>query len=503
MPHALANRLAQRALENIPSDDIISVFVNGGSERLLKSFSRRLGYLHNCDIAIKIAETWLSEGGLIGDVIKLNDLGINLLCNVAPVTPKATLAAIERAANSEDGQHFTSRKNNHFTKYTRLLRSLAYDGELFERCVNLICRFALSEDPEENHNSIRDLLRSLFYIYLSGTHASVGQRLRIIDRLVSSKIEYEQALGLHLLGAALEAWHFSSSYGFDFGARSRDYGYAPKTSDEIHKWYTEFIDLTETVAISNKPIAAKVKALLADQFRGLWIKAGVFDELERVANLLASKGTWNEGWIAVRTTIRFDSKKMEPDLLERLRQLEQLLAPENLIEQARTYAFSTHRHSMGLADITEENESASVQYERVERTTRSIGREVARNETIFELLLPEIISVDGARLYSFGQGLAEGCVDPLSMWQDFRQQLETIDDDKRNYQAVCGFLRKISENDRELCEKILNDALTDDIFGARFPLLQMSVEIDERGVQRIAQSLTEGVAPTWIYRNLA
>lgn len=148
LPHAIANRLAQRALENIPLNDILDVFVKGGSERLLKSFSRRLSYLHECEIARNIADIWLSRGGLLSDVSTLDGLSINLFKNIAPIKPEATLSAIERAA-IEGGQDFVSCANPHYIKFSQLLRSLAYDKELFEQSVDLLCRFALSEDPKK------------------------------------------------------------------------------------------------------------------------------------------------------------------------------------------------------------------------------------------------------------------------------------------------------------------------------------------------------------------
>ena len=504
LPHALANKLAQRALENIPLDDILKVFVNGGSERLLKSFSRRLSYLHQSEISAEIAKRWLSENGLLGDVSNLNDLGITLLSNIAPIAPKVTLEAIERAANGDGGRKFTSRKNDHFDKFTRLLRSLAYDSELFEQCTVLICRFALSEDSKENQSSIRDLLKSLFFMHLSGTHASANQRLCIIEGLVNSNSENEQELGLLLLRSALEAWHFSSHYSFEFGAHSRDYGYSPKTREEVHKWFNVFISLSNTLAVSDQPIAVKAKILLADKFRGLWIKAGVFDALEKVAKSIIKKGSWNEGWIAVRTTIRFDSKHMDTELLSRLRELEKLLKPSNLLEQARTYALSDHRHSLDFIDAEDEgNERASVRLGRVEEATQQIGRKVAIDEATLSALLPELVTVNGARLYSFGRGLAEGCVDPLAMWKNFREQLSTVNVSQQNYSALCGFLHSISETNRKISEQILNDAVADDVLGALFPLLQTSVKIDEHGVERLRQSLANGLAPVWTYRNLA
>jgi hypothetical protein len=504
LPHALANKLAQRALENIPLDEILAAFVEEGAERLLKSFSRRLSYLHKSEIAVEIAGRWLSADGLLGNVSNLNELGISLLGNIAPIAPLATLEVIERAANGEHGQDFTSRQNIHFSLFTNLLRSLAYDAALFDRCTELIIRFALSEKQNENNNSIRDLLKSLFYIQLSGTHASASQRLKVIERLVDSASENEQELGLLLLRAALETSHFSSHHVFDFGARPRDYGYWPKTRAEIIQWYTLFIRLTEGLALSQWPLAVKAKKLLSNNFRGLWC-AGVFDETERVTKeFLDTDGVWNDGWIAIRTTIRYDSKRMDSELIERLQGLEKILAPASLLERARTFAFSCHGSALDLVDALEGDDGeVTERYERADEVSRQIGREVARNEDVFKVLLPEIVRTGGPRLHSFSQGLAEGTVEPLAMWQAFRQHLASTPIDQRNCQALCGFLYIIAKSQPELSEIMLNDAVKDDVLGALFPILQTSVRIDENGVKRLNQSLEIGVSPIDTFRNLA
>jgi len=61
LPHAIANRLAKRALESIPKDKLVEAFLNSGSERLIKSFTRRLSYLHDCNPAIEIVNEWLAH----------------------------------------------------------------------------------------------------------------------------------------------------------------------------------------------------------------------------------------------------------------------------------------------------------------------------------------------------------------------------------------------------------------------------------------------------------
>jgi hypothetical protein len=46
LPHAIAYALAATALESIPLPVVRRELIEGGSARLLRSFSRRLGYLN-------------------------------------------------------------------------------------------------------------------------------------------------------------------------------------------------------------------------------------------------------------------------------------------------------------------------------------------------------------------------------------------------------------------------------------------------------------------------
>lgn len=502
LPHAIANKLAQRALENIPLDNICNAFEKATSERLLKSFSRRLGYLHECEAAKEISKRWLSKNGLLANINNLNELGMNLFKNIAPINPEATLSAIEGLSEGCDGQRFFSRQNVYYLEFTRLLRSLAYDKELFERSVELLCRFALSESLKENNNSIRELLKSLFYIYLSGTHATPSQRLRIISNLVESNFEDQNILGMSLLEASLESWHFSSHHRFEFGARARDYGFSPRNRDEIHQWFKIFIEYIVNIAVSDLSVAHKAKAILAEKFRGLWIKAGMHDELETAVKEISSKGTWKEGWLAVKKTKRFDGKKMNPEVFARLNELDMLLEPTTLVERAKLYALSRHYSSLDSVDAIEEEE-VSDSYRRVEGITRELGCEVASNDDIFKELLPEFLSSDGIRLFSFGQGLADGCANPQKIWQNFREQLSFLNESERNYQVLCGFLNAISEINSDILEMFLDEAVTDNILAFAYPLLQSSVEISVQGFERIKQSLEHGTVPIWQYRNLA
>ena len=62
LPQAIANRLAARALQNIPSAVLEARLVNGAPSRLMRSFSRRLGYLDSSNEARALVRRWLEPG---------------------------------------------------------------------------------------------------------------------------------------------------------------------------------------------------------------------------------------------------------------------------------------------------------------------------------------------------------------------------------------------------------------------------------------------------------
>lgn len=498
LPHAIANRLAQQALEKIPISTLLNAFVRDDSTRMLKSFSRRLSYLHESNVANEIAKTWLSEGGLLGDISNLNTLGMDLLKNISPIDPEATLVAIEKAAKLDQSGIFLSRSNLNFREFTRLLRSLAYDEALFTRSARILCQFALSEKPKENSDSIRKLLKTLFYIQYSGTHATAEERLNIIASLIHSDNEKQIELAFELLDGSLEAWHFDTHYGFEFGARFRDYGSYPKHHGEVQQWFKLYIDFLVDYAISTSSIAGRAKSLLANKFKGLWIKAGVVDVLENAVNKIIETGPWTDGWLAVKTTLRFDSNSMNPDALSRLHVLASLLEPVSLIERVRLFALRNHHNTLDLMD-TFDDENHSSSHAKAMEMTRVLGREVMNNESVFNELLPELLSIKGMRLFSFGQGLADTCIHPIQLWTLFKQQLSSINVERQSFQLLQGFLNSLVDQSVDTVNELLDDALTDTVLREVFPSLQSSITMDERGIERLILSFENDFIPIHNY----
>ena len=280
LPHAIANRLAARALDDTPYDLINEQLVQGGTERLARSFSRRLSFLHDHTKVVAIVEKWLSPDGLLGDVTALNDLGWAMFEHVAPVLPQAALAALERA--SDISPDFA---NQVWRRHLSLLRSLAYDAPLFERSARLLAKAATQNMDDREAKGASDTFVSLFTIHLSGTHATIDQRLGVIESLLRSRESKPRTLGLAALSEVLKTTHFSSHHRFEFGARSRNYGYQPRSNAEVSRWYGTALALIERLALTEGTLKPELRDLLAQNFRGMWTSALICDQLERLARI--------------------------------------------------------------------------------------------------------------------------------------------------------------------------------------------------------------------------
>jgi hypothetical protein len=506
LPHALANKLAHHALDRLMPDRITEAMLDRAPERLQKSFSRRLGYLHDCETAQKIVGSWLSEGGLLANISTLGPIDLVMFHNIAPVAPEATLDVLERALNGNAAGIITDFENPERYKIASLLRSLTYEETSFHRASALLARFAIAESAGHKYNTTSGLFKELFHLYLSGTHASAQQRLQVIETLLKTGDGPSQECGLAALNEMLEAWHFSSSHSFEFGARSRDFGWQPTTINEVSDWYHAVIRFALDMITSGSPLTARLCAILASNFRNLWSMTNVYDDLEAVVATITAQGFWAEGWISVRATLRFDAGDMPNDILYRLRTLEETLRPSQLLDKARSYIFSKPSSAFDIVDGEEDDqpEETGSGYQRVEERTEAIGRAVATYPEVLSTLLSDLSSgQDSGRRWSFGIGLADGASDIEVMWKTLVGGIASTPDNERNIQVLRGFLSRAVCLVPDTAAAFLDDAVSDPVLGPWFPILQCSVDIDEKGVARLLAAVQHGLVPTLRYGQLA
>jgi hypothetical protein len=263
--------------------------------------------------------------------------------------------------------------------------------------------------------------------------------------------------------------HFSSGSTFEFGARSRDYGYLPKTTADLHAWFGPVLKAVEAYAVSDEPFGLVVRKIFGRKFRGLWTRPGMYDDLERACRSIRNIGFWREGWIGVKETLRYDGGAMEAGIKARLEGLEKLLRPIDLVQKVRSMILARGGSRFEMEDVdSDDAQSAATLVQRRENLAVVLGQETAKDPAAFQELLPDLTSGDGL-LWKFGIGLAAGTDDPDAMWKVLIAQFRATGERARNSLVLSGFLEGLNTRDPAHVNRLLDEALADEILAANFP----------------------------------
>ncbi|MCV9934775.1 hypothetical protein OIU35_00220 [Boseaceae bacterium BT-24-1] len=504
LPHAVANRLAKAALKQLPIASIEAQLVDNGSVRIARSFSRRLGYLHDSAEAVAVAQRWLGRNGRLGEVDALNELGMVMFANVAPVAPKAALEAIERAVakGGQSGLLDEAGRRRHTAAH--LVHKIAYDAALFDRCVDVLVAFAKAEKPNDNSDSASGLLCALFQARSSRTHATVDQRLSKIRTLIRSADSSEQAMGFKFLTTMLKTARFSPRPSSDFGNLARDLGYEPHTPAQIEEWFTLSIQLAADLFNEPGLPTKDLRSGLAPLLPGLCADANVHEAVELLIDAASAKGYWQDAWVSVRSAIRFAHKHNHTRKIERLRPLERKLSPSNLSERIRAVVFCQSYRAIDLVELEmgQENDFEAARA-KLDALAEEYGRQVAGDAELFVELRSAITAGSGVYLGVFGRGMGLAADNPEAIWKSLRLALTEVPEQDRNIQAMLGFIEGLNRRSPEQAVKLLDAAIDDDVLGVFFPVIQTAAGLDVAGMARLLRAANIGHAPVWRFSCLA
>lgn len=490
LPHAIANRLAAEALECTRQSVINREFLSRGTERLARSFSRRLSHLHTSPVAKEIVRHWLAPEGRLGELSSLGELGWAMFANVAPVLPESALAALERAASTPDGTEV-------LRHHRSLLMKLAFDAALFERSAGILASLALRSQEHDTNDDSERCFVSLFTIVLSGTHATIEQRLQVVEGLLRSENPAAKALGLEAMDKLLQTGPFTGCQTYDFGARPRDYGYQPKSREDSAHWFGSAISCIERLALDEGRSRQELLSLLANDLMRLIVRAPCWDRIEGLCRRVRAGGFWPEGWWACRQALQSIRKQAERRDWQKLSRLVEDMGPASFVERVRGEALSKSYDPW----MMEENEDPATTLARVDEEALQLGRELASDGEAFAVLAPEL-ATGGSRGWKLGQGLAVGAQDKRATWEQLVAAFVGADRQRRSTQVLDGYLHGLSKHDESLVNLLLDEASNNVVLHGYLPALQMAVGLDDRGVQRLTRSLRAGSFPVAMCRPL-
>ena len=507
LPHAVANRLAKSALEKVRVAKLRAIFEAPGRHRLLMSFAHRLGLMHDHLGAKEIVEDWLQPDGLLGQISNLDESGTRILEYIGPVAPEALLDRIEAELTARGFRSMEPLFNPQRTTILDLLQSLAYAPEAFGRCIKLLIGVADHENKYKIDDAVRDKISQFYQPYLSGTRASLQQRLTILDEFLHSEQAGRRSLGIRLLSIALDGLSWTASDQSDFGARPRDYGYHPN-DEQFVEWRSAFVYVAVRLATSIDPdLRGRARQVLADKFRGLWQQETMREKLVSSAKQINNHQPWVEGWMAVQSMIhdehtkRYDEQEVEP-LPQNLAELDRELKPRDLVPIIQVYALCEQGADSAL-DPDIYHDDTSKQRDAEERLTAiasNLGADFATSTHQLSELSPKLFA-SGCMPYraSFGKGLARGAHDQRRGWKNLICCLDQLSDPSENFSVIVGFLDEVASGDPELSREFLDECAVHPILRQYLVGLHPPKDFSEADLDRCMALLDDDEISAWIF----
>jgi hypothetical protein len=467
LPHLVANKLAQQALDSIPVDKVWVQLLKDAPKRMAVSFCHRLSFLHDNETVVGLVEGLLQPEGILGNIGLDDDESSAMYLHTAPVSPGAWLSALERNLQGNE-PHILER-----WRIVHIVRSVAYDSNLFKRAAHVLIALALSE-KQPHQRPARDILGSLFHLYLSGTHATAEQRIGVILSLLESGDAEKQGLGCQLLGIFVQAGHSMNAYQFEFGSHSRNHGYEPETWEDVRSWFGCALQLIKKFGNQPGELSDRVRSLFAEAFRNIWNHSTAFDALEETCLRLRSYKFWPEGLSAVRKTLRYDADRMPEHLVSQLGRIADGLKPTTPAERIRA--------SFGSRRFWDEEIKQEDEFE--------LGVAAATDHGLLDEILPDLVRDSGSA--RFGAGLASASSDHEHVWLRLVEAFAACPQRHRRIHVLSGYLQQFQGIAPGWVDRILDGMIDDPLLGPEFIDLQTSLRLDDKAVLRVLKAATTG-----------
>lgn len=506
LPHAIANRLAIEAIEFFGANRIFSVFNENTPQRLLRSFTRRMQYLHESLIVKDIVQRWFLPGGRFDDLTSLNDFELESFFNIAAICPEYAAEKLEQLDKANGFYSFLSSSSNTYKSYdwAEMLAFLAYDEAQFLKCTRLLSKVIIYQ--RERYKNEKDLpsIEQLFQIVGSGTKAPISCRIKIIEELIDSKEQYGPWLGLKLLAQALQTEHlFGPPSRNHISKAIRDQGWKPETQEEYNAWFICVCELIMS-RINSEEIKYDLRGTFSEAIPVLLQIKGIEDQIISWIKQLHQDEFWVDGWSKVMRIVHLYGKDMDKEDHEKIDLLEKFMQPKNREEEIRAYVLSPEHKAIDLFPSTEQSGKRRRDIDSMAKIKAiKLGQNNANNRSLLKILKNDLIGSRGSYIYDFGQGLFEGTTDRISLWNWLKKAYCLHDPKKRNNNVIIGFLSSWAKADRTGFDIIIDSFIEHPHFGQNFLNYQLIVNIGKPELSRLHQYLESSVCQVQTFNILS
>ncbi|WP_151810714.1 hypothetical protein [Acinetobacter bereziniae] len=448
LPHALANHLAKDLIANKLISQLNDLALRM-PERLQTSFIKRLSYLHDVPKIIDLVYLWFRNDGWLGkkildDTYNSQDLVKIRLLSVISEDQLLKLLEHKHILDPE----FLTRKNSDFIELSRLIRSLAYQEHNFIKAVQLLVHFCKSEKDSERNNSIMDLLTTLFSLYFSETLASLECKKEAIT-IMQDNFDNQHIL-LSILSKALN-FHESGYLVRESNQNGKisDYGYQPKTYDELWSWVGFLLGVLNELDIQGVSQARKI---FTNNLKEIIWTCGKVEFVRKYLEKFNEREYFPEAHTQVLNIIKWNRQELfknAPDLLDDLEALEKYLRPKasNVRELIKSYILVSDHDLYRMTKIDDEYAIDIPDFYNYQEFIDYLSQQLQDIHVLKENLDLLIKASSGWNEHGFLIQLGQNCVQGIGNIQELLNILEkvSVDEELTFSEFLLGILNKLKE----------------------------------------------------------
>jgi len=480
MPPPLANRLAKLYLRRADKKALLARMA-AGSERLLRSFARRLGQLHEERAVMALVADMMAEGGLLGAPDRLDKTARETFVYAAPANPVAALAAIGRTAASAA---FVADEDA-ACQMASVLAHIAHDQAHFAPALNAMIPLVLTRDSRRRGQELRDLFLERFRPGLSMTMADGPTRLAFVDTMLADNREEVRWLAIDALDHMLDL-HFSSSFQVEWGARSLLREWRPRLPRDEAIWFGAALERLQEIVKHGGSFADRARALIAQHVRE-FCDLGLSHLILPAMRNVKPSGYWEAGWKETQEALHFARGKPAHSWRSELAQLELDLRPKDLNQAFEAFVLGEpwrHWHPSGSNKKHTRN---------IGLLAQAVGRCLAKEGTDVPPYLARSVHSEGQNsTIQFGEGLARGTANIDRLWQQATDAYAAAEPGNRDAGVLIGILREGDRQDPAWGNARLDEVANDSALSRFIVHFHSRRMLSSSDIDRFASALASG-----------
>lgn len=485
-PRPLAIRLAADWWERCSPEIAAQIIETKFPEGLATAFCERLRMLDFVPALVETTTHLCGQHGPFGQAKVLNsELGSRLFRAIAEVNPLAAINALWTAFGSFDESSLREIEGKARRNLVWALEKLCFREETFSRAAEFLSRLASSENETWSNNAT-GVFKRLFMILLSGTQASLEQRLPLLRLVAQGKSPRMRAVAVAALESAIRTHSFTGASGPEYqGSAGPLPQYRPKLWKEVFDYWSLCLDELIKLAVLDPDVGESAASTIATNIRGL-IQQGRLDDVElAVRKVAAAKGgVWPGAVDSIRDSLRYEGDNFTEDVRRRVESWLSQLEPDDLrgklvlhvTEAPYEHEEDEHGHWRDLAA------------ERAEQ----LGVNCATDWNAFMPFLSSTMRGEQLQGFMFGRGLAKGSKYAEKYFQDILAVLGGISFEERNSSVLSGWLSALDEVSSERVDVAFIEVAGLANLRSSVPSICRGIKLNDSRVGQLIHLLQEG-----------